>query len=103
MYDIYLEKDGNKIAEVGSYKAGKKDSGEFFVSAYKIYPSDYGVMQGVDIAELHNLWLVCETYSRRIRYHIPGWLGDGLGVTEENGAIMVLQAVCDIRKECLVD
>lgn len=103
MYDIYLEKDGNRIAEISSYKAGKKDSGEFFVSIYKIYPSDYAVVQGLNITELRDLWLICDTSSRRIRYHIKGWLCDELGVTEENGAIMSLQSVCDIREEYIVN
>lgn len=99
MHAIYLEKDGNIVAEAGSYKTGKRDSGGFLVSLYKIHPSAYAVVQGLDVTELHDLWLICETYSRRIYYHIPGWLGDEFGVTEENGAIMVLQAICDIRKE----
>lgn len=101
MYDIYLEKDGVEVAKVCSYKAGKENGRGYVVNAYKIYPTAYAVMNTMDIAELQDFYLVCQTSTRRIRYHIPNWC-DEFYPLEENGAITSRQAFHCTRTEAFL-
>ena len=98
MHDIYLEKDGTEVAKVGSYKAGKENGGGYVVYAYKIYPTAYSLMNAIDIAELCDFDLVCQTSTRRICYHISSWC-DEFDPLEENGAIASRQAFHCTRTE----
>lgn len=103
MADIYLEKDGQIIAEVGSYRAGKEErGGGYVVTAYDIYPTVYAVSRVIDIAELKDFRLICETKARRIRYQISGW-SDEYYPIEENGAITSRQAFHCVRTEDIFD
>lgn len=103
MLNIYLEKDSQIVAEVGSYRAGKEESGGgYVVTAYHIYPTLYTVTRAIDIAELKDFRLICETKTRCIRYSIPSW-GDEYYPIEENGAIISRQAFHCTRTEDTFD
>ena len=102
MYDIYLEKDGMEVAKVGSYKAGKENGRGYVVYAYKIYPTAYAVMNSMDIAELQDFYLICQTSTRRICYHILSWC-DEFYPLEENDAIASRQACHCARTEGSLD
>lgn len=99
MPNIYLEKDGRIVAEVGSYRAGKEERGDgYVVTAYHIYPISYAAPRLIDIAELKDFRLICETKTRRIRYQISSW-GDKYYPVEENGVITSRQAFHCARTE----
>ena len=99
MPNIYLEKDGQIVAEVGDYRAGKEENGGgYVVNVYHIYPTAYAFARIIDIAELKDFSLVCETKVRRIRYQISGW-GDEYYPIEENGAVTSRQAFHCTRTE----
>ena len=103
MPNIYLEKDGQIVAEVGDYRAGKEErGGGYVVNVYHIYPTAYAFARIIDIAELKDFRLICETKTRRIRYSIPSW-SDEYYPIEENGAIISRQAFHCARTEEALD
>lgn len=97
-YDIYLEKDGHKVATCGSYEA-RKDVFGYQVKVSNIYPEIAPNNTFVDVVSLTDFRLVCETASRKIEYLFRSWDYDVTLVTEINGGIAWLKGMAQWRKE----
>lgn len=97
-YDIYLEKDGHKVATCGSYEA-RKDVFGYQVKVSNIYPEITPDNTFVDVVNLTDFRLVCETDSRKIEYLFRNWTYDAALVSEINGGISQLYGMAQWRKE----
>lgn len=97
-YDIYLEKDGHKVATCGSYEA-RQDVCGYQVKVSNIYPEITSDNTFVDVVNLTDFRLVCETASRKVEYLFRNWTYDAALVSEINGGISQLYGVAQWRKE----
>lgn len=97
-YDIYLEKDGHRVATCGSYEAIKIAFG-YQVKVSHIYPEVTPDNALVNVNKLRDFRLVCETATRRIEYIFQGWGYDEEPVTEINGSISRMIGTARWRKE----
>lgn len=97
-YDIYLEKDGHKVATCGSYEA-RKDVFGYQVKVSNIYPDITSDNTFVDVVNLTDFRLVCETASRKVEYLFRNWTYDAALVSEINGGISQLYGMAQWRKE----
>lgn len=100
-YDIYLQKDGRRVATCVSYEA-RKDVFGYQVKVSGIYPEITPDNSFVDVVNLTDFRLVCETASRRIEYLFRSWNYDVTLVTEINGGIAWLKGMAPWRKETVV-
>lgn len=97
-YDIYLEKDGRRVATCGSYEADKDVFG-YQVKVSSIYPEITSDNTFVDVVNMTDFKLVCETASRKIEYLFRNWDEDVTPGTEINGSISQLCGMAQWRKE----
>ena len=97
-YDIYLEKDGHKVAACGSYEA-RKDVFGYQVHVSNIYPEITRGNTFVDVVNLTDFRLVCETDSRKVEYLFRNWTYDADTAPEVNGGISQLYGMAQRRKE----
>ena len=97
-YDIYLEKDGHKVATCGSYEA-RKDVFGYQVNVYSIYPEITPDNTFVDVVHLTDFRLVCEIGSQKVEYLFRNWTYDADPVPEIYGGISRLCGMAQLRKE----
>lgn len=97
-YDIYLEKDGRRVATCGSYEADKDVFG-YQVKVSSIYPEITSDNTLFDVVRMTDFRLVCETASRKIEYLFRSWDEDVTPGTEINGGIPQLYGMAKWRKE----
>ena len=71
-YDIYLEKDGRRVATCGSYEADKDVFG-YQVKVSSIYPEITPDNTFVDVVHLTDFVLVCENAFCKIEYMFRSW------------------------------
>ena len=69
--DIYLQKDGVKIAVVRSYQCITSSNA---VSIYGVYLTDMAIKNGVDIASICGFDLVAEKPDRIVLYRNCEWI-----------------------------
>lgn len=70
-YDIYIEKDGIKVAIVCSYTA--KRDGQYIVKLNHVYLTDEAVHRNIDIFELKNFNFIIKKHDRIIKYTGCDW------------------------------
>lgn len=70
-YDIYIEKDGIKVAVVCSYTA--KRDGQYIVELNHVYLTDEAVHRSIDIFELKNFNFIVKNHDRIIKYTGCNW------------------------------
>lgn len=97
-YDIYLEKDGHKVATCGSYEARKGVFG-YQVHVSDIYPEITPDNTFVDVVNLTDFKLVCEIDSLKVEYLFRNWTYDAAPAPEINGGISQLYGMAQLRKE----
>lgn len=97
-YDIYLEKDGHKVATCGSYEA-RKDVFGYQVNVSNIYPEITPDNTFVDVVHLTDFRLVLEIGSQKVEYLFRNWTYDADPVPEINGGISQLYGMAQLRKE----
>ena len=97
-YDIYLEKDGQRVATCGNYEA-RKDAFGYQVKVSNIYPAITPDNTFVDVVNLTDFRLVCETASRKVEYLFRNWTYDAARAPEIYGGISQLYGMAQWREE----
>lgn len=97
--EIALWKDGIKVAVCGGYMAQPDQNGIYRLLVDAIYPTDAAFQNHIDIIQMQDFRLACQTATRCIQYCIHHWDGKLELTAEINGGIKQLVAFTSVRKE----